>query len=387
MDLRHHKDFSWQAFLRHTSPELLARFFARHSAFSGVDFTRRVDEWIDAVPAAVEAMGRRGLELLEQVQSVNDLTADRALKYVRQAVADAGLELPPETSPHDMAILLYLQASSRFWECVSQANMEAIERWSDFIGREAREPDLSEGARLALNEALSDYFINQGYGGACDTWFYRAGPRVHAEVYFADRVQASEEYEDGHRTTRFRRRALTGAMVYTPATGRLKLKAERNRKDWTDRLRQEMGEKLFGDRSFFPPEGEQHGLDLNVLRNKPAFPGLAEYRIEWARVTSLTFECLWDPVVTTVSGQTTDQLYDTLNQYGVRPGDMDIQRVKLTFKFPGKGRTGQRTVELVMPSGHNLNASPNDAVIEHLLHKWGIARGKGLVVDAPGAGW
>ena len=166
MDLRHRKDFRWSAFLGHTSRELLARFFHRHEPFRHMDFGGEVSEWQTTITDIIDRLGREGWKVQDTVESVNDLNAHRALRYVRQAVADVGLEIDANARPHDVAMLLYLDHSSRFWECVSLANMEAIERWSDFIGREAREPDLSEATRAALNEALSAYFTNQATGAA-----------------------------------------------------------------------------------------------------------------------------------------------------------------------------------------------------------------------------
>ncbi len=382
MRIRHHKTFSWRAFLRSTDPELLARFFATYEPFGEIDFATDLAEWGEAIPMILGAMGEDGLRAQDAIESVNDLTADKAWQHVLRAVAEAGMDMGDKPKAHDVAMTLYLDHSSRFWECLSAVRVEAIERWSEFIGKEAKAPDLSAGARETLEHSLGEYFANEGLGSHCEVDQYRVGARVHLEIAFVDRVQANEEFDGESIHTSFRRPALYAIGIYVPASGRLKLKVHRNRQDWITRARQEIGASLFGDRSFFPSEEEQTGFELNVLRERPTFPGYEEFEIKWVQLVGLTFKSLWEDLTTELRAGNTDQVYSALDQYGVDIGEMEVIGANIRFKFPGRGRSGQRTVYLTMPSGHNLNVSPSDTIIEKLLQRWGIARGEGLVENA-----
>jgi hypothetical protein len=51
-----------------------------------------------------------------------------------------------------------------------------------------------------------------------------------------------------------------------------------------------------------------------------------------------------------------------------------ILAVKLCFKFPGKGNSGQRTINLEIPNKCNLCDNPIEQTIDSYLREWEILK-------------
>ena len=113
--------------------------------------------------------------------------------------------------------------------------------------------------------------------------------------------------------------------------------------------------------------------DLDRFKRPWRFETDVADHIEWVRVVGIRFQPDPKGSKDTVEVKSYTNLQQRLRDMNIDLRSAAIKRISLCFKFPGKGRSGSRTVNLSMPNRNNLGDSKNDQLIERYLVEWEIA--------------
>jgi hypothetical protein len=359
-----------KSFFRKASNVLLKRFFDHYGVLQDI-------EWDGRGEADVETIFDSYMSLPDDVRTVigddlenmNDLASHRGMPCLVDAAGRCGIECR-EMTPHDLALTLLLAQRNEFETAHDWWAIDHFQGYTDFRGRRAVAVANPNAGEPRLRDAFSEFLRRQEKGIEIQVDVYSDTNKLAFVVSHEDYVKSVERFRDHELTVERDRPVFYATMVYYPGLGKLKVKAAKN--ELVEFARDAFAEHVVGDQSFFQHQDVRLIYDLDRFKRPWRFETNPADKIEHVRVVGLGFH----PEPTskdTIEVKSYGSLLQRLRQMNVNLDAVKVKFVSLWFKFPGKGRSGSRTVTLSMPNRNNLGDSKNDQLIEKYLVEWEIA--------------
>jgi len=265
---------------------------------------------------------------------------------------------------------LFLDWRAAFNAAHNWWTIDHFQGYTDFRGRTALDIRDHAKGKSQLEMAFAAFLDSQDKGIDIHVDVYGDTNKVAYVVCHEDYVKAVERFREHRLVVEKDRPVFYATMVYYPRLGKLKVKATKN--ELAEFSRDAFAEHIIGRKDFFQHQDVSLIYDLDRFKRPWRFETDPADDIEWVRVVAIRLHP--DPT----SKDTVEVRSYTNLQQRLRDMNVDLQRVRITrvwlcFKFPGKGRSGRRTVSLSLPNHNNLGDSKNDQLIERYLVEWEIA--------------
>jgi len=387
--MRTHIDFNLRSFIQLLHPDLLVRYLerfqdeyaeqeGRESALVASVLSTASEEGFSAanIKTLVDMTRRPGplTRLFEgPLRCVNDLNSPRGRACVQRELCEDVVSIDPELDPINAGMRLLLDYPDRMRRLLAIYQVEQTEDWIMFRSAEAAQPDVTDATAGAIAADFSEALKSQGLSGRCEATFYAQSERVIVEIAHEQYTEALREFRGGEIEVDWRKPVRHARIVYRPSTGLLKVKVFRNSSGLIELLRGSMGAHLFGWHGQFRHPDAEATFDLSSLSERPQWTTDPIDQIEDVQVIALSFVSAGGSGATAqFSANNTDDLYRMLGTSSMSLPGVNILYAGLRFKFPGRGRTGQRTVYLRGQNSSNLGDDDYDRIIEKYLARWGL---------------
>jgi len=365
-----HSPLREKSLFRKTSNALLSRFFDHHSVLGEIKWDGRDEAHVKDVYEAYEKLiPETGGRIREELENLNDLASQRGMPCLVDAAGRWGVNCDDMTA-HDLAMILFLDHPDALNAAHDWWGIDHFQGYTDFRGMDPLEIEDHDKGQPQLKSAFSAFLASRERGVDIEVDVYSDTNKLAYVVCHEDYIKSVERFREHKLVVEKDRPVFYATMVYYPRLGKLKVKATKN--ELVDFSRDAFAEHIIGREDFFQHTDVRLMYDLDRFKRLWRFETDPADGIEWVRVVGIRFH----PVPTskdTVDVKSYTNLQQRLRDMNVDLDRVKINRVSLCFKFPGKGRSGSRMVNLSIPNHNNLSDSKNDQVIERYLVEWEIA--------------
>ncbi len=365
-----HSPLREKSFFRKVSNDLLRRFFSHHDVLDDIEWDGRDEASVtDIYDAYADLTAEVREPITADLENLNDLASQRGMPCLVDAAGRWGIDCTDMT-PHDLAMTLLLECRDAFDAAHDWWTIDHFQGYTDFRGRSPLDIDDPEAGRPQIEAAFSEYLGSQQRGVNVQLDIYRDTNKIAYVVCHEDYVKPIERFREHRLVVEKDRPVFYATMVYYPRLGKLKVKAAKG--ELAEFSRDAFAEHALGRKDFFHHQDVRLIYDFERFKRPWRFETDPADGIEWVRVVGIRFRP--EPhSKDTVEVKSYTDLVRRLRDMNIDLAAVKIERVSMCFKFPGKGRSGSRTVNLSMPNHNNLGDSKNDQVIERYLVEWEIA--------------
>ena len=316
-------------------------------------------------------------ELLEALQSINELGTEGGREAIVEALTDAQIDLQgiPDCGEREFSLRIYLRQrlDPALAEAFDRAQVRLQEgekrrAYHDFFGRSALAVMDLPRAKARLAELFLAHCREQGLGEHVQVRAYRRDELLVFQVLHTYRTRnplAVLHGEDGRRQIRYR--PVHGDIVrYDPRTGRLRVAARAP--SLVAPYRRIMGAVLFEDPAFFSAD---EVCNLRVLQEK------RRTALRCDRVRGVFFvrlvECLWARGDSLVTIRAHD-CFEEVERLQLPFEEGQLMAAKLKVSVAGKS-TRPVSVTIQVPSKVEVSNKKHEQLIDELLEAMGVRVG------------
>lgn len=365
-----HNPLREKSFFRKTSNALLKRFFDHYGVLQDVEWGDRGEADVGAIFESYRSLPDDVRTVVEDdLENLNDLASQRGMPCLVDAAGRCGMDCQDMT-PHDLAITLLLEHRREFDNAHDWWAIDHFQGYTDFRGKRALDIADAGAGKPRLEAAFAEFLGRQERGINIQVDSYPDTNKLAYVVCHEDYMKPVERFRKRELVVEKERPVFYATMVYYPRLGKLKVKAGKN--ELVEFARDAFAEHIVGESDFFQHQDVRLIYDLDRFKRQWRLETDPADHIEHVRVVGMGFH----PEPTSkdsIEVKSYGGLLQRLREMNIRLDTVKIKRVSLWFKFPGKGRSGSRTVVLSMPNRNNLGDSKNDQLIERYLVEWEIA--------------
>lgn len=366
-----HNPLREKSFFRKTSNALLKRFFDYHGVLADLEWNGRDESDVsDIYDACLKLPEDARGKITDDLENINDLASDRGMPCLVDAAGRWGVDCKDLTA-HDLAMILFLDKRDAFDAAHDWWAIDHFQGYTDFRGSRPADIADPEAGKANFEGAFSKYMSSLEKGVEIQVDVYKDTNKVAYVVCHEDYVKPVERFREHKLVVEKDRPVFYATMVYYPRLGKLKVKASKN--ELIEFSRDAFAAHILGNKNFFQHQHVKLIYDLDRFKRPWRFETKDADQIEWVRVVGIRFAPDPKGNKDTVEVRSYANLAQRLKDMNIDLSKATIKSVSLCFKFPGKGRSGSRTVNLSMPNRNNLGDSKNDQLIEGYLVDWEIA--------------
>jgi len=364
--------------LQSVSPQVLLEFLKPHAdyiASKGFDLPQRDGAISDFDYLMLTSILMKPDEhmpdlLIDALFFVHEMGMDRTMNKLLELAAKLGLDIPPESTPMDVAMRIWIRDNLALEKAHSEQHIYRSRTFEHYQADNPVpfcEPDASG---LAGMEAALDIWFETHKRGANTRVFVYPG---EDEVWFLVRhgdAYKRESAVDGYKSRGiFYRPETFDVACYVPSLGELRVHTKN--KGEQDLYRREFGKLVTGDSSFFPGL-DKYDLGPVVHDGEKCLVARDIEGIDWIMLTEIRVEkhkAHYKMLTTYTAPNVFLALRDDNIQ--LRPNET-ITRVKFKVKFAGEDKP--RAVTITPPNKLQLCRDTDATVVERWLRKRGFIR-------------
>ncbi|MBI5780032.1 MAG: hypothetical protein HZA49_11350 [Planctomycetes bacterium] len=352
-----------------TFSPLLKRYFVdQHQTFA--DFPWDKFNPKDLFDRYTKLDGEKQKRFHQQLGMVNDLAIPKAMPYLTKKARELDIDTADKT-PYELALLFYLEKPIDFYNSHEFFNIEQNKGYSDFIGKNKKQPKPFESIMPVWREAIKGELKEQDRGNLVIKYCEEPGENSRKAylIYYEDYKRQERKiknddlsYEDG-------RPVYEAVLIYSDDK-QLKMKA-RN-KPIRDVCKDTFARIVLGDADFFNHPDAEKTYKLDKFCTLPLeYEAKPEYGIESVKETGIK-------VTKNGSGETIElhsekDLKGLLKTHNINLNQVEITQIFLKIKFSEGGRSSRRTIWMSQSNHSNICDSDADRIIGACLKDWKIA--------------
>lgn len=365
-----HSPLREKTFFRKTNKALLGRFFAQYSVLGDLEWNKREDTDVDDIDDSYRALPNDvRIKIEADLETLNDLASQRGMPCMIDVSRQWKIDCRDITA-HDLAMVLFLDHREALDIAHSWWTIDHFQGYSDFRGRQPVNIATPDAGRARFKAAFSEFMNSLEKGININIDVYKDTNKIAYVACHEDYVKSVERFHKHKLKVVKDRPVFYATMVYYPHLGKLKVKGTKN--DLIEFARDAFAEHILGEKTFFQHPDMRLIYDLDRFKQPWIFETDPADGIEWVHVTGIQFHPT-KGIKDTIEVKSQTNLEGRLRDMNIDLSVAEITSVSLCLKFPGKGRSGSRTVNLSMPNRNNLGDSKNDQLIERYLVEWEIA--------------
>lgn len=311
------------------------------------------------------------LDKKKYFELINEIGTETAMPHLVKVCKKYNVDFDySDLTPADLATMLLKYYPKAIDEAYSLYNIDSIDNFVDYKGKDSKKPFLDEFHLHSFQKALEDYLKEQAKG-KIETTFYEYENKTVLIVNYGDynktlKVQKNNNFENINL-----RPVKDITLLYYKNEKKVRIKALTQ--GIKDKVIELVAKHLFEDANFF------NNLEYNFFELTKIFELQEESlnynpeEIELVKVKELTafISTKEDKQITFKSN---DDVIKVIEEKYNRDEIIPI-KVKIAFKLKDFGRQNRRTIEIsALSNKSNINDSPRDELILKYLIKWGIAK-------------
>jgi len=388
-------DYAPKQFLRQVKISLLRDYFNGLKALGNLEWDELEETKVEPIYEAWQILSEQTREEIEwDFRKVHEMATGDGVRAIIEEARFHGLDLTSDLDAQDG------YHNKAFWTMLVHPNVFDIAQllnradhlnrkyWRKRMDLPKKDPDISDNALRALEDAVSAYFReNQGRGRRCKAETYLRGDRYHyLFLYPQDHTDTFIGYDN---EGRFQRKTQSPAFeviyIYDLESGTLDLYVRGDKKLVTDL------QKIFGREILHEELKEEKRTsvpyDLNGLKDRNfSFPTDPADSVKSVKVNSMRFSLRGSPRkrITFEIGPTDpkEAIYElietALNERQLPLSMVNVTSVVIQMiieQMTGKGRdTKTVSFRVSLPNSCNLKDSPGELVAKKYLKEWKIER-------------
>ncbi len=318
----------------------------------------------------IDKINRLPDEEKEFLELVNDIANEKGMPHLIKSCKKHEVDFDYKNfAPINLAVRLYFYDKKAFYFAYNLLNIDAIENYSDYKGKQKKKPDNS--FINSFQKDLEKYLMEQAKGKETFVDVYDYENKIVYLINYGDYVKRYKVLENG-RIKHFDKRPVKQiTIIYYPNTAKLRIHAP------TGNIKLQVIElfskHLFDDSEFFINKDKINFFDLKkVFELDEDNLQLDPMEIKSIKITEMgAYEN--SKQLEKVRFNSPDVLKQAKNR-GESFKLLEPFFIKLTFRLNGFGRGNRRTIEITAPNRSNINDSQKDELIRKYLIKWGIAK-------------